>query len=133
MTPVRLYGTNMAYFAQVDSNGVVLQVISVSNDVATDPAPSESELLGKDFIANTLGLSGEWIQTSYNGNFRKQYAGVGFSYDSQADVFIAPSPYPSWILDDNYDWQAPEPYPTDGKFYSWDEETQSWVAIEMPE
>jgi len=66
-------------------------------------------------------------RTSFNGNIRKQYAGVGFTYDATADVFIAPKPFSSWSLDANYDWQAPIAYPADGKQYSWDEANQSWV------
>jgi hypothetical protein len=119
----------VAYFAEIDENGTVLQVISVSNDDAPDPAPEQSEPLGQTFIAS-LGLSGEWRQTSYNGNFRKQYCGPGFRYDADADVFIAPQPFPSWNLDGNHDWQPPTPYPTDGKRYYWDEDTLSWVEIE---
>lgn len=118
----------MAYFAQIDNNGTVLQVISVSNNDAPDPAPTNSEPLGQAFIAS-LGLDGEWRQTSYNGNFRKQYCGPGFRYDADADVFITPKPYSSWTLDANHDWQPPVPYPTDGKRYEWDEITQSWVEV----
>lgn len=120
----------MAYFAQIDEDGTVLQVISISNTDAPDPAPSHSEPLGEAFIANVLGLSGEWRQTSYNGNFRKQYAGIGYHYDDAADVFVAPQPYPSWTLDSNHDWQPPTPCPSDGGRYRWDEETLSWVEVE---
>jgi len=118
----------MAYFAKIDENGTVVQVISVSNADAADPAPSNSEPLGQAFIAS-LGLSGEWRQTSFNGNFRKQYCGPGFRYDADADVFIAPQPYPSWTLDANYDWQPPTPNPDNGQSYFWDETTQSWFLI----
>ena len=120
----------MAYFAQVDTNGVVLQVISISNTDAPDPAPTHSEPLGQAFIADTLGLPGEWRQTSFNGNFRKQYCGPGFRYDAAADVFIAPQPFPSWILDANHDWQPPTPRPSEGGPWAWDEETLSWVEVE---
>jgi hypothetical protein len=68
-------------------------------------------------------------RTSYNNNIRKQFAGIGYTYDAVADVFISPSPYPSWVLDENYDWQAPIAYPADGKFYSWDETNQVWVEL----
>jgi hypothetical protein len=118
----------MAYFAQIDQDGIVLQVISVSNDDAPDPAPEHSEPLGQAFLAS-LGLEGEWRQTSYNDTFRKQYCGPGYRYDPQADVFIAPQPYPSWTLDANFDWQPPLPYPTDGNLYRWDEETLTWVSV----
>lgn len=116
----------MAHFAEIDSDGIVLQVIVISNDFAPDPAPENSEPIGQAFIAS-LGLPGEWRQTSYSGIFRKQYAGIGFRYDPGADVFISPQPYPSWTLDNNHDWQPPVPYPTDGGSYDWNEETQSWV------
>jgi hypothetical protein len=116
----------VAYFAQIDTDGTVLQVISVSNTDAPDPAPEHSEPLGQAFITS-LGLEGEWRQTSYNGNFRKQYAGPGFRYDAEADVFIAPQPYPSWTLDGNHDWQAPTPRPETPGMWVWDEATLSWV------
>ena len=112
----------MAHFAQVDSNNKVLRVLVVSND---------DEHRGQEFLAEDLGLGGTWIQTSYNNNIRKQYAGIGFSYDETADIFIAPSPFPSWQLDGNHDWQPPTPRP-DGDFY-WDEDTGQWVEIEIPE
>lgn len=119
----------MAYFAQLDEDSIVLQVISVSNADAPDPAPTNSEPLGQAFIAETLGLPGEWRQTSYNGNFRKQYCGPGFCYDAAADVFVRPQPFPSWTLDANHDWQPPTPYPSDGRIYEWDEDTLAWVEV----
>ena len=109
----------MAHFAQVDSNNKVLRVLVVSND---------DEHRGQEFLAEDLGLGGTWIQTSYNNNIRKQYAGIGFSYDETADVFIAPSPFPSWQLDGNHDWQPPTPRP-DGNFY-WDEDNETWQELE---
>lgn len=119
----------MAYFAQIDQDGTVLKVISVSNDDAPDPAPAHSEPIGQAFIADTLCLPGEWRQTSYNANFRKQYCGPGYRYDANADVFIAPQPYPSWTLDANHDWQPPTPMPSEGGPWLWDEETLSWVEV----
>jgi hypothetical protein len=116
----------MAYFAEIDEDGTVLKVIAVSNDDAPDPAPENSEPLGQAFIAS-LGLEGTYVQTSYNGNFRKAYAGIGWRYDSEADVFIAPQPYPSWTLDASHDWQPPTPMPTEGGPWSWDEDTLSWI------
>ena len=118
----------MAYFAHIDADGTVLQVISVSNDDAPDPGPEHSEPLGQAFIAS-LGLEGEWRQTSYNGNFRKQYCGPGFRYDADANVFIAPQPYPSWTLDANHDWQPPTPMPAEGGSWVWDEDTLSWIEM----
>lgn len=118
----------MAYFAQIDEDGTVLQVISISNADAPDPAPEHSEPLGQTFIADVLSLSGTWVQTSWSGKIRKQYAGIGWRYDAEADVFIAPQPFPSWTLDANHDWQPPTPYPTDGERYGWDEDALAWVS-----
>ena len=104
----------MSYFAHINENNVVTTVI-----VAT-----------QEFI-NT-GSEGDpvnWIETSIDGSFRKQYAGIGYTYDAEANVFICPQPYPSWVLDSNYDWVAPVPYPNDGKQYTWDESTLSWVEV----
>jgi hypothetical protein len=119
----------MAYFAQIDNDGTVLQVISVSNADAPDPAPEHSEPLGQAFIANVLGLPGTWVQTSWSGSMRKQYAPVGGRYLADADVFIWPQPYPSWTLDANHDWQPPTPMPAEGRWY-WDEAALSWVEAE---
>lgn len=113
----------MAHFAELDENNIVIQVLVV---------PNEQEHRGQEFLAVDLGLGGRWIQTSYNNRIRKQYAGIGYFYDDNADVFIVPRPYPSWILDANYDWQAPIPYPTDGLMYVWNEETQDWEAYVSP-
>lgn len=118
----------MAYFAQIDDAGRVLQVISVSNNDAPDPAPAHSEPLGQAFIADVLGLPGQYLQTSYHGTFRGRYAGIGYYYDAEADVFIEPQPYPSWTLDANHDWQPPTPRPTEGRWY-WDEPSLTWVAL----
>jgi hypothetical protein len=119
----------VAYFAQLDDTGTVVQVIAISNDDAPDPATEHSEPLGQAFIADVLGLPGEWRQTSYNNNFRKQYCGPGFTYDSDADVFIAPQPFPSWTLDEQHDWQPPTPMPETEAMWSWDEDTLSWVDL----
>jgi hypothetical protein len=118
----------MAHFAQIQ-NGTVQQVIVVSNADAPDPFPA-SEALGQAFISS-LGLEGVWKQTSYHGTFRAHYAGIGYTYDDQADVFIPPQPYPSWTLDDEWNWQPPTPYPTDGGMYTWDENTLMWVEVEQ--
>lgn len=110
----------MAHFAEINQNNLVLRVLVV---------PDEQEHRGQEFLANDLGLGGTWIQCSYNNKIRKQYPGPDFSYDPSADVFIAPRPYESWYLDENYDWQPPIPYPDDDKTYIWNEETQSWDEI----
>jgi hypothetical protein len=117
----------MAHFAQLDDQGIVLQVIVISNDDAPDPFP-ESEAIGQAFIAS-LGLPGEWRQTSYHGNFRAHYAGIGFTFDAEHDVFIPPQPFPSWTLNNEWNWQPPVPYPDDGKTYIWDEATLSWIEV----
>ncbi|NDF99457.1 MAG: hypothetical protein EB101_11185 [Chitinophagia bacterium] len=122
----------MAHFAQLDADNIVQQVIVLSNDVCGEPTLDfpDTEAAGCAFIANTLKLGDVWKQTSYNGNFRKQYAGIGYTYDAVRDAFIAPQPFPSWELnEDTCRWEAPVPYPTDDKPYRWDEDTQAWVEI----
>jgi len=119
----------MAHFAELDANNVVLRVIVVGNKDTSDANGVEKESIGKAFCERLFG--GNWVQTSYNGNMRKRYAGIGYSYDPTLDAFIAPKPYPSWTLDDNADWQAPVPMPTDGKMYAWDENAQAWVVSDM--
>ena len=120
----------MSHFAEIDKDGVVQRVIVAE----------------QDFInSGKVGDPNNWIQTSYNTRggvhyapnssepdggvaFRKNYAGVGYTYDATRDAFILPKPYPSWILDeDTCKWDAPTPYPDDGKMYDWDEENTSWV------
>ena len=121
----------MAYFAQLDDDDIVVQVIAVSNNDAPDPAPAHSEPLGQAFIAS-LGLAGSWVQTSYNGTFRKNYAGIGYRYDAVRDAFIPPQPYPSWVLDeDTCFWQPPVPYPNDtNSVWAWNETLQQWEQID---
>lgn len=120
----------MAHFAQIE-NGIVQQVIVISNDDAPDPYP-ESETVGKLFIAS-LGLEGEWRQTSYNGTFRAHYAGIGYTYDEANDVFLSPQPYPSWVLDDQWNWKAPTPSPEDDEYvYYWDEDSLTWGRFAKP-
>jgi hypothetical protein len=115
----------MAHFAEIGLNNTVIRVIVVHNNELLDNG-IESEAKGAEFCRTLFG--GTWLQTSYNGNIRKNYAGVGFTYDSHRDAFIPPKPYPSWVLDEaTCRWDAPVPYPTDGERYTWDEATQSWV------
>ena len=118
----------MAHFAKIE-NGVVAQVIVISNDVCGEPTLvfPETEAMGQAFITDILKLNGSWKQTSFNNNFRKQFCGLGYSYLADADVFVAPQPYPSWTLDSNHDWQPPTPKPEGD--YSWSEEELVWVAI----
>ena len=113
----------MAHFAKVN-NGVVETVIVVSNDDCGGGVFPESESVGQAFIAS-LGLDGQWLQTSYNSNFRKQYAGIDYTFDVDKDQFVTLKPFASWTLDANNDWQAPTPKP-EGDFY-WNEETVSWI------
>ena len=117
----------MAHFAQLENN-IVKQVIVVSNQDILDENGQESEEKGIAFCSNLLG--GTWKQTSYNGNIRKNYAGIGYTYDEGRDAFIPPKPYNSWLLNESTcQWESPIPYPNDNKFYVWDEETTSWVEI----
>ena len=115
----------MAHFAEI-LNGVVQRVIVVhDNELLVDGVETESK--GAEFCTNLFG--GEWVQTSYNGTIRKQFAGVNFTFNAVNDVFICPQPYSSWVLDDNFDWQAPVARPTEG-VWSWNEETTSWVKVD---
>lgn len=109
----------MAHYAYLDKNNIVVAVI-VGKD--------ENELIDELDTETYYAQGTNYIvkRTSYNGNIRKQYAGIGFTYDSIADVFIAPRPFPSWTLDENYDWQAPKPRP-EGDLWYWDEEAGEWV------
>lgn len=120
----------MAHFAQIAEDGTVLNVIVVNNEVLLDDDGVEQEQLGRDFCHNLFG--GTWIQTSYNDNFRLRFASVSGKYDAENDVFISPSPYPSWVLDENYVWQAPVPQPAGEGFYTWSEETISWITNPTP-
>jgi len=113
----------MAHFAELDSNNIVLRVVVVDNDRCGE-VPSLEESRGVAHLHAVLGVERRWVQTSYNGNIRKQYAGKGDTYDETADIFIKPQPFASWSLDANYDWQAPVPQPD--PLAVWNEETQRW-------
>jgi hypothetical protein len=115
----------MAHFVQIENNIVVNGIVVNNSELLIDGV--ENEQKGKDFCHNLLG--GEWIQTSYNNRIRKQYAGIGYTYDADADVFIALRPFASWSLDSNYDWQAPTPKPDNGKMYVWNEASLVWVEV----
>jgi hypothetical protein len=116
----------MAHFAELDENNVVLRVIVVSNDELLDENGVEQEAKGIAFCESLLG--GRWLQTSYNGSFRKNFAGAGHIYYPDIDAFSTPQPLPSWSLNpDTGKWGAPIPYPTDGFNYIWDEDSLSWV------
>jgi hypothetical protein len=119
----------MAHFAKIDQFGYVAQVIVVDNKDTSDAGGVEKESIGAAFCERLFG--GTWKQTSYNGNFRKNYAGIGYKYDADRDAFIPPKPFASWVLEElTCQWKAPTPMPTDGKKYSWDEATTSWVETE---
>lgn len=118
----------MAHFAQLDENNTVTQVIVVANEELMLDG-TENETKGILFCKSLFGEDTRWIQTSYNGNKRKNYAGIGYTYDPVNDYFFAPQPFPSWTLDADAKWQAPTPYPTDGKFYTWNESTLSWDEV----
>jgi hypothetical protein len=129
----QLFGNNlgeyfMAYMAQLDDNNVVIRVLSVSNNDCPDPAP-QHEAQGAAFL-ESLGLGINWKQCSFNATFRKQYPGIGYTYDADADVFVAPQSFPSWTLDDNHDWQPPTPMPSEGGPFYWDEDSLSWIAVD---
>jgi hypothetical protein len=114
----------MAHFAEIGLNNTVLQVIVVHNNELLDENGQESETKGAEFCRNLFG--GTWLQTSYNGTFRKNFAGVGYIYDAQRDAFIPPKPYPSWVLvEETCQWTAPVAKPEG--MYSWDEALQNWV------
>jgi len=115
----------MAHFARIDENNVVTQVVVVANKDTADANGVEKEHIGAAYLEKLLG--GTWKQTSYSGKIRKNYAGVGYTYRADIDAFVAPKPYPSWVLDESAQWQAPAPMPDDGKMYSWGEDAQSWV------
>jgi len=111
----------MAHYAFLDENNIVTEVIVGRDEWEVVEGISDWERHYGEFRGQRC------IRTSYNGNIRKQYAGVGYSYDADADVFVAPQPFPSWILDENHDWKAPVPKP-EGR-YHWDEESLSWKEI----
>jgi len=112
----------MAHFAKLDENDVVLEVVVVNNNDAPDEAS------GIAFLGNLFGNGVVWKQTSYNGNIRKNYAGIGYAYDAARDAFIPPQPYLSWLLNEQLcQWESPTPIPTDGKMYAWDEATLNWI------
>ena len=136
----------MAHFAEINTDNIVTQVIVVDNNDILDDQGNELESIGTQLCTNLFG--GTWVQTSYNTHsnqyfdsetgeigsgtpLRKNYAGVGYTYDSVRDAFIPPQPYPSWILnEDTCQWDSPVPYPADDLMYSWDEDTTSWVETE---
>jgi len=123
----------MSHFAQLDNASIVTQVIVVNNATIDNLPFPESEPVGIAFCQSLFGADTIWAQTSYNASFRYNYAGIGFTFDVTAQAFIPPKPYPSWLLNTTiYQWEAPVPYPDDGKVYYWDEATLSWVLVPEP-
>jgi len=133
----------MAHFAELDENNIVIRVISVHNNELLDDEGNESEVKGIAFLTSLYSHLGEleWKQTSYNTQggvhklgetpFRKNYAGIGYTYDKSRDAFIPPKPYPSWVLDeDKCLWEAPTAMPDDGEKYRWNESEGSWERID---
>ncbi len=119
----------MAHFAELGIDNRVLRVIVVANENNLDADGNENEVFGAKFCRDLLG--GTWKQTSYNNSFRKRFAGLNFTYDSEKDAFIPPKPFDSWALDEStLDWNAPVAYPTDENDYIWDEPTASWKLKE---
>ena len=119
----------MASFAKIGLNSKVIEVLSVHNDVLKDADGVEREALGVDFLTKLTGWA-VWKQTSYNGNIRKNHAGIGYEYDEVRDAFISQKPYPSWVLnEDSCQWDAPTAHPDDGKYYSWNEPNKEWVEV----
>jgi hypothetical protein len=122
----------MAHFAKLDEHNVVLEVNVVNNETISNLPFPNSEPLGVAFLTEWSGGYTNWKQTSYNASFRKNYAGIGFTYSAELDAFVPPKPFPSWLLNTNTcQWEAPIPYPNDGNLYIWDEATQSWVPVNV--
>jgi hypothetical protein len=127
----------MAHFAKLGTGNIIEQVISINNAVITDANGVEQEQLGVDFINKLYNTRNVWKQTSYNGNIRKNFAGIGFKYDQTRDAFIAPKPFNSWTLnEDTCIWEAPVAMPTltqeqidNNNYYRWNEENLSWDLI----
>lgn len=117
----------MAHFAKINNENIVEQIISINDQNCCGGQYPESESCGQEYIAS-IGLQGIWKQTSYNNNFRKRYAGIGFKYDSELDIFIGPKPFNTWIFSlEDQDWIAPIPFPQDGQKYYWDDILNNWV------
>jgi len=116
----------MASFAKIGLNNKVIATVSVHNDELLDSNGIEQETNGINFLTNLTGWS-IWVQSSYNKNFRKNHAGIGYIYDEDRDAFYAPQPYPSWTLnEDTCVWENPVAYPDDGELHTWNEETLIW-------
>lgn len=123
----------MAHYAELNENNEVIYVIYMTNETITDENGNEVEQLGIDHLHKHHGKDRRWVRTSYRGNFRGRYAGVGFTYREDLDMFIEPQPYSSWVLNTSTgDWDPPVPYPEDDKNYVWNEEIQNWDIPPKP-
>lgn len=121
----------MAHFAKIGLNSKVIEVLSVNNEVLKDSNGIEQESIGIDFLTKLTGYP-IWKQTSYNGNIRKNFAGIGMIYDEDRDAFIPPKPFKSWILnEDTCLWESPIPYPQDNNKYNWNESTLTWDILNV--
>ena len=119
----------MAHFATLNESNIVIRVEVINNTVILDDDDAEQEQLGIDFLISLYG-AGNYKQTSYNRNIRKNFAGIGDTYDTTRDAFIPPKPYPSWTLvEDTCQWTSPTALPDDGKMYTWNEDTTNWVEV----
>jgi hypothetical protein len=120
----------MASFAKIGLNNKVIEVLSVNNEVLKDSNGVEQEVNGIDFLTKLTGWA-IWKQTSYNANFRKNFAGIGMTYDEDRDAFIPKKPFASWVLNETTClWESPVAYPNDGQNYTWNEQNQSWTLTE---
>ncbi len=118
----------MAHFAEINDKNIVVQVIVVNNQELLDENGVEQEQKGIEFCQSLFG--GVWLQTSYNGNIRKNYAAIGYTYRADLDAFVPKKPFNSWVLnEETANWEPPVPMPNDGNRYLWDESTQSWVLV----
>lgn len=114
----------MAHYAKLNEQDIVVAVIVIADDMeTTDGVLDENKAIR--FCASLTGHE-SWKKTSFNNKIRKQFAGIGYTYDRINDVFVSPKPYASWTLDNNFDWQPPIARPDDGNIYSWDESSQTW-------
>lgn len=124
----------MAHFAKIDAENFVVEIIAIANEVLENLPFPQSESLGIAFCQSLYGEDTIWKQTSYNSNFRKHFAGIGYKYDQELDIFVAPKPTnnPSWVLNaQTADWEPPVPMPSDGAYY-WNEPTTSWIEVPKP-
>ena len=122
----------MAHFAELNENNIVTRVIVVHNNEITVDG-QELEFKGIDFCEGLFGHR-NWVQTSYNGNIRYNFAGIGYTWDKDNDAFYAPQPFASWSLNEDYKWEAPVPYPEDAspeKIYEWNEDNLTWKVVEL--